>query len=99
MTNEMTGGGSRTALVVGAGIGGLAAAIAIRRAGWRVHVFERAASPRELGFALALAPNAMAALDELGLAETMVAEGVVTTLLEVRRADGRVLRRIDAGRH
>jgi 2-polyprenyl-6-methoxyphenol hydroxylase-like FAD-dependent oxidoreductase len=49
----------RTALVVGAGIGGLAAAIALRRIGWDVRVLERAASPRELGFALALAPNAL----------------------------------------
>jgi len=32
----------RTALIVGAGIGGLAAGIALRRAGWRVRVFERA---------------------------------------------------------
>ncbi|HXD17971.1 MAG TPA: NAD(P)-binding protein, partial [Vicinamibacterales bacterium] len=59
----------RTALIVGAGIGGLAAAIALRRAGWTVRVFERAASPRELGFALLLAPNAMHALGALGLAE------------------------------
>ena len=51
-----------TALIVGAGIGGLAAAIALRRAGWAVRVFERASSPRELGFALLLAPNAMHAL-------------------------------------
>jgi len=52
----------RTALIVGAGIGGLAAAIALRAAGWRVRVFERSASPRELGFGLNLAPNAIAAL-------------------------------------
>ena len=50
----------RTALIVGAGIGGLAAGIALRRAGWRARVFERAAAPRELGFALNLAPNAVA---------------------------------------
>jgi 2-polyprenyl-6-methoxyphenol hydroxylase-like FAD-dependent oxidoreductase len=48
---------SRTALIVGAGIGGLSAGIALRRAGWAVRIFERAASPRELGFGLALAPN------------------------------------------
>jgi 2-polyprenyl-6-methoxyphenol hydroxylase-like FAD-dependent oxidoreductase len=59
----------RTALIVGAGIGGLAAALALRRAGWDVRVFERAASPGELGFALLLAPNAMHALGALGLAE------------------------------
>ena len=84
---------SRTALIVGAGIGGLAAGLALRRAGWQVRIHERAANPRELGFALALAPNAMAALRELGLADTMLAEGVKTTKAEVRRTDGQVMRR------
>jgi len=62
----------RTALIVGAGVGGLAAGIALRKAGWRVRVFERAAQARELGFALNLAPNAMAALRELGVAEPLL---------------------------
>ena len=85
----------RTALIVGAGIGGLAAAIALRRAGWTVRVFERAASPRELGFALLLAPNAMHALGALGLAETARRGGAVATSGEMRRPDGTVLRRFD----
>lgn len=82
----------RTALIVGAGIGGLAAGVALGRAGWRVRIHERAGSPRELGFALLLAPNAMAALEELGLADTVRAAGVSATRFEVRHADGRVLR-------
>jgi 2-polyprenyl-6-methoxyphenol hydroxylase-like FAD-dependent oxidoreductase len=86
----------RTALIVGAGIGGLAAARALSLAGWRVRVFERAQNPRELGFALLLAPNAMRALDALGLAAAVAADGVVARLGEIRRADGRVLRRLDA---
>ena len=83
------------ALIVGAGIGGLAAAIALRRAGWDVRVFECAASPRELGFALLLAPNAMHALRELGLADAARRGGVVTTSGEMRRLDGTLLRRFD----
>jgi 2-polyprenyl-6-methoxyphenol hydroxylase-like FAD-dependent oxidoreductase len=79
-------------LIVGAGIGGLAAGLALRRAGWDVRIHERAANPRDLGFALALAPNAMAALAELGLAETMLAEGVAPTKSEVRHTDGRLIR-------
>jgi len=85
----------RTALVVGAGIGGLAAAVALREAGWHVRVFERAASPRELGFALALAPNAMAALEELGAARPIKADGVSPVSGEVRTDGGRLLRRFD----
>ena len=45
----------RTALVVGAGIGGLSAAISPGEAAWNVRVFERGASVREIGFALFVA--------------------------------------------
>ena len=86
----------RTALIVGAGIGGLATGLALRRAGWQVQIHERAANPRQLGFALGLAPNAMAALRELGLADAMIAEGVRTTKAEVRRTDGRLIRAFEA---
>jgi len=88
----------RSAAIVGAGIGGLAAAVALQRRGWRVRVFERAASPRELGFALLLAPNAMLALDALGVAGTIAAGGVVVANGEMRRADGSILRRFDVSR-
>ena len=57
---------TRTAVIVGAGIGGLSAGIALRQAGWNIRIFERAASPRELGFGLGLAPNAIAALRRTG---------------------------------
>jgi 2-polyprenyl-6-methoxyphenol hydroxylase-like FAD-dependent oxidoreductase len=84
-----------TALIVGAGIGGLAAALALRQAGWPVRVLEKAASPRELGFALLLAPNAVAALRSLGVAERVIAGGVLPQAGEWRRVDGRLLRRMD----
>jgi 2-polyprenyl-6-methoxyphenol hydroxylase-like FAD-dependent oxidoreductase len=87
----------RTALIVGAGIGGLAAGIAIRRAGWRARIFERAAAPRELGFALNLAPNAILALRALGVAARVEAEGHRTQTVELRRQDGRLLKRLDVG--
>jgi len=81
-------------LVVGAGIGGLAAAISLRRAGWDVRVLEQTASARELGFALALAQNALAALEELGLREVVISRGVRVKAFEVRRPDGRSVKRI-----
>ena len=86
-----------TALIVGAGIGGLAAAIAMRRAGWDVRVLERAHSPRELGFALLLAPNAIKALRSLGVADDVIARGHIATAGELRRPNGTVLRRLHMG--
>src|SRR6266508_4265328 len=89
---------SRVALIVGAGIGGLAAGVALQRAGWSVRIFERAAHPRELGFALLLAPNAVVSLERLGLAERVVEQGCRMDAGEIRGTNGRLLRRFDMGR-
>lgn len=86
---------TRTALIVGAGIGGLSAGIALRHLGWEVRIFERAVSPRELGFGLLVAPNAIAALHELGVAKVVLARGFAPTRGEVRRMDGTVLKRAE----
>ncbi|HEX5107922.1 MAG TPA: NAD(P)/FAD-dependent oxidoreductase [Vicinamibacterales bacterium] len=85
-------------LIVGAGIGGLAAALSIQRAGWSVRVFERSRNPRELGFALLLAPNATWALRQLGVADAVIAGGQIATGGEMCRANGEVLRRFDLSR-
>lgn len=53
--------------VVGGGIGGLAAALAIARSGRRVTLVERASRFGEIGAGLQLAPNASLALEELGV--------------------------------
>ncbi len=57
----------RRAIVVGGGIGGLATAIALDQAGWQVDVFERQERFAEIGASLTLWPNALAALDALGV--------------------------------
>jgi 2-polyprenyl-6-methoxyphenol hydroxylase-like FAD-dependent oxidoreductase len=85
---------ARTALIVGAGIGGLSSAIALRQAGWRVRVFERATSARELGFGVALAPNAVQALGALGVADVVLSRGFLPSRGELRRMDGTVLKRV-----
>lgn len=64
------------AIVVGGGIGGLAAAIALRQAGVDATVYERAAELREVGAGLAIWRNAVNALGRLGLAETVEAHAV-----------------------
>jgi 2-polyprenyl-6-methoxyphenol hydroxylase-like FAD-dependent oxidoreductase len=56
-----------TAVVVGGGIGGLAAAIGLRRIGWEVTVVERAAVLGDAGAGISLAANGLRALDELGV--------------------------------
>jgi 2-polyprenyl-6-methoxyphenol hydroxylase-like FAD-dependent oxidoreductase len=86
---------ARSAVIVGAGIGGLAVGVSLQRAGWSVQVLERASHVRELGFALLLAPNATAALAQLGLAERVIAEGSEMTAGEVHGMGGRLLRRFD----
>ena len=85
-------------MIVGAGIGGLAAGIALRRAGWDICIFERYPSPGELGFGLGLAPNAMAALRELGVGDVVQARGFEPTAGEIRRMDGTVLKRAEVPR-
>ena len=85
----------RTALIVGAGIGGLSAGIALRHAGWQIRIVERAVSPRELGFGLGLAPNAVQALRALGVADAVLTRGFAPRRGEMRRIDGTVLKRAE----
>jgi 2-polyprenyl-6-methoxyphenol hydroxylase-like FAD-dependent oxidoreductase len=56
-----------TAVVVGGGIGGLAAAIGLRRAGWDVGVLERAGTLADAGAGISLHANGLRALDALGV--------------------------------
>jgi 2-polyprenyl-6-methoxyphenol hydroxylase-like FAD-dependent oxidoreductase len=58
-----------TATVVGGGIAGLASAVALAQAGWRVTVLERAAAFGEVGAGLATTGNGMTALAALGLGQ------------------------------
>jgi salicylate hydroxylase len=59
------------AIIVGAGIGGLTAAIALRQTGWSVKVIERAEQFGEVGAGVQLGPNATRVLARLGLGEKL----------------------------
>ena len=69
-------------IIVGAGIGGLATAISLHEAGLRdVTVFERSSTIRGLGVGINLLPHGMRELTELGVADSIAAEGVTPTTL------------------
>jgi salicylate hydroxylase len=60
--------------VMGAGIGGLTASLALQRRGFKVSVFERATELREVGAGILVTPNAQRALEHLGVAEQVRAD-------------------------
>lgn len=60
-------------IIVGGGIGGLAAAIALRQRGVEVIVLEQAPELGEIGAGLLLAPNACKVLDHLGALDFLLA--------------------------
>jgi 2-polyprenyl-6-methoxyphenol hydroxylase-like FAD-dependent oxidoreductase len=85
------------ALVVGAGIAGLAAASSLHRAGWRVTVCERAVGRRTGGYFVRLAPEGVAAATRLGVDESLrsrlPADGLITGV----DGRGRTTSRVEAG--
>src|SRR5581483_10337986 len=85
-------------LIIGAGIGGLTAALSLQRHGAKVSIFERASRLGEIGAGLVVTPNAMHALAFLGVAEAIAATSILSDALEIRDyRSGRVLRRRPPG--
>lgn len=82
---------SRRAVVLGAGIGGLACAIALAQRSWDVTVLERAPKLGEVGAGISLWPGAMAVLEELGVAEHFQGEAAVNEQAGLRQRGGRML--------
>jgi salicylate hydroxylase len=85
--------GMLSVAIVGGGIGGIAAAAFLRRAGLPAVIYEQAEVLREVGAGLVLAPNAMRLLRRLGVMDRLAGHAVpLDTGWEFRRwADGRVL--------
>jgi 2-polyprenyl-6-methoxyphenol hydroxylase-like FAD-dependent oxidoreductase len=65
----------KKAMIIGGGIGGVTAAIALQRAGIDVTVFERADALREVGSGLPLWPSVLRALKKLELTSVLKALG------------------------
>lgn len=87
--------GRQHAVVVGGGIGGLAAAIGLRKAGWRVSVLERAPAFTGIGAGISLMTNAMRALAELGVGADLPR---TRTTGAMRTSTGRPLGRVSQQR-
>jgi 2-polyprenyl-6-methoxyphenol hydroxylase-like FAD-dependent oxidoreductase len=85
----------RRVLVVGGGIGGLSAAVALRRSGFAVTVLEQARELQELGAGITIWSNAVRALARLGLGPDMDRIGMPATLRTIRTWRGDTLSRID----
>ena len=84
--------------IIGGGIGGVAAAVALHRVGIQVTVYERAAEFREVGAGMMLWPNATRVLKEFGLLERVAALSGANQNFLVRSSSGTVLMDIALGR-
>ena len=89
---------SRHVLIIGGGIGGLAAALALARKGIRITLLEQAEQIGEIGAGIQLAGNAFAALDALGVGQAARDRAVFTDYIELRDAiDAHTIARVDVG--
>jgi len=85
-------------LIVGGGIGGMTAALALARAGFTAHIVERSPEFGEIGAGIQLAPNALRVLDGLGVLPELAGLAVRPRHLVLMQADtGRHLTTVDFG--
>ena len=92
MAADMAAGvAGKKALIIGAGIGGLTAAVALRRIGMDVEVYERAGELKPAGFGISVGANAIRALATLGLDLGLEQRGQAVTQMKFTTPTGRRL--------
>src|SRR6516165_6142431 len=74
--------------VIGGGIGGLTTAIALASQGMAVEVYEQAPALEEVGAGVGLWPNAMAAFEQIGLADQVAKLATPVDKQGLMRLDG-----------
>ncbi|KAF9931911.1 hypothetical protein FBU30_009332 [Linnemannia zychae] len=79
---------SPTVMIVGAGLGGLTLAILLQRAGFDYQVFEKAPEIRPFGSAIAIGPNVLPLLTQLGLYEQFLAISKPVNHITVHKSQG-----------
>jgi len=85
-------------VIIGGGIGGLTAAVALRRKGWDAHVYEAAPALRPVGKGIWVPTNAMQVFDRLGLAAAVAAAGWALERIQVGTTAGTTLMDFDLSR-
>jgi 2-polyprenyl-6-methoxyphenol hydroxylase-like FAD-dependent oxidoreductase len=83
------------AIVIGAGIGGLSAAIALRKIGVEVNVFESKHEVRFAGAGLVIGANAVRALQQLDVGDQVLQEGRVLDEVRIVTPSGKILQRME----
>lgn len=79
------------AVVIGAGMGGMTAGIALQRSGWDVVAYEQVRENKPVGAALTLWPNAVKVLNYLGLGARIAELGGQLDSMSYRWMDGRTM--------
>jgi FAD-dependent urate hydroxylase len=85
------------ALIVGGGIGGLSAALALQRSGLSVTLFEEAREPREVGTGIGVWINGMSGLRQLGAEAPVTAAGAHVEFMDFRSRRGKLVARVPTG--
>ncbi len=82
-------------VIIGAGIGGLTAGIALKQAGFAIEIYDRVKELRPVGAGISLWSNGVKVLNRLGLGEKMAKIGGIMDYMEYRHSQGQVLSHID----
>ena len=91
MANFETGWDQAPIAIIGAGIGGATAAIALQKAGFEVEVFEQAPELREVGGAIVIREPSMTLLARWGILDTLRPKMVAVNQIEIRDHTGSIL--------
>lgn len=92
---------AKKVVIIGAGLGGLAVAIALRKLGYEIQVYEKAQDFRPVGGGLGLLPNGLNCLDaiEPGIVETIKQSACEVSTTFLKNTQGETIRTNSASRY